>query len=195
MRSVTFAAVAALAAFALSAPAPAQTEDEGAAQVEEEVEPAPLAPQDPIPAEAQPGVPGSGPPAGEQLGGVGVTGPAGKILAVLNAQQRAWNEGDIESFMAGYWHSEDLRFASGGSVSKGWAATLTRYKERYDSRAKMGTLSFSNVDVTMLGGDSALVFGHWKLVRANDTPGGLFSLVFRKMGGAWVIVHDHTSSE
>lgn len=195
MKSVTLAAVSVLVALALSAPVLAQTEEEAATPMEDDAEATQPEPQQPDSEGTQPEAPDVAAPAGDQPGGTGITGPAAKILTVLNAQQRAWNEGDIDSFMAGYWHSDELRFASGGSVSKGWVATLARYKKRYDSRAKMGSLSFSDVEVTLLGDDSALVFGRWKLERAEDTPGGLFSLVFRKLDGAWVIVHDHTSTE
>ncbi|MFP3943915.1 MAG: YybH family protein [Alphaproteobacteria bacterium] len=122
--------------------------------------------------------------------------PAEEVIARrLMAQQDAWNRGDIEAFMTGYRKSEDLRFASGGTVTKGWQATLERYKKRYASREKMGTLSFSDLDIDVLSEDAALVFGRWTLERKEDMPSGLFTLLFRKSDGKWVIVHDHTSSE
>jgi ketosteroid isomerase-like protein len=121
--------------------------------------------------------------------------PRKAIHSVLSSQQAAWNRGDIDAFMDGYWKSDDLRFASGGTVTKGWQATLDRYRERYENREKMGTLSFSGLDVNVLGEDAALVFGRWKLERKEDAPAGLFTLLFRKIGDNWVIVHDHTSLE
>ena len=33
--------------------------------------------------------------------------------AVLDAQVSAWNAGDLDGFMAGYWNSEELKFLSG----------------------------------------------------------------------------------
>lgn len=118
-----------------------------------------------------------------------------RIARRLMAQRDAWNRGDIDAFMAGYRKSEDLRFASGNTVTMGWQATLERYKERYESREKMGRLSFSELDISVLSEDAALVFGRWKIEREGDTPNGLFTLLFRKIGDRWVIVHDHTSSE
>ena len=68
--------------------------------------------------------------------------------------------GDIEGFMQGYWNSPDLKFVSGQNMTKGWQPTLERYKKSYDSRAKMGVLSFSELDITLtLSKDSAVVFG------------------------------------
>ena len=120
---------------------------------------------------------------------------AQKIRAVLEAQQSAWNQGDLEAFMEGYWADDRLRFAGGNTVQQGFQATLERYRRNYDSRAKMGTLSFTDVDIDVLSDDAAVVFGRFNLKRPEvGDATGLFTLVFRMKDGAWVIVHDHTSS-
>ena len=116
------------------------------------------------------------------------------ITNVLMAQQAAWNAGDIDAFMAGYWQSPDLRFASGGSVTRGWQATRDRYHARYSDRSIMGMLSFDQLEVVELSDDAAIVHGAWLLTRENDAPSGLFTLVFRKIDGAWLIVSDTTTS-
>lgn len=117
------------------------------------------------------------------------------IRAVLDAQITAWNAGNIEGFMQGYWQSDSLRFASGGTVKRGWKTTLERYQKSYPNQASMGTLSFSDLEYTILTPDAALVFGRWRLQREKDAPSGLFTLTFRKFGNTWKIIHDHTSSE
>lgn len=115
------------------------------------------------------------------------------IRAVLQSQQHAWNNGDIDQFMESYWKSEHLTFSSGGKVTRTWQDTLDNYKERYPSRRDMGKLSFGNLEVTPLSGEAALVLGEWQLRRDSDELGGNFTLLFRRLGGNWVIVHDHTS--
>lgn len=115
------------------------------------------------------------------------------IEAVLRAQQEAWNHGDVEAFMDHYWKSDDLTFSSSGKTTRGWKATLARYRERYPTRDKMGRLTLSGFEITRLGDTAALVLGQWKLDRASEPVGGNFTLVFRKLEGRWVIVHDHTS--
>lgn len=117
-----------------------------------------------------------------------------EILQVLADAEAGWNDGDLEAYMQGYWKSPELRFASGGDVTKGWQATLGRYRARYADRAIMGTLVFSDLDVEMLADDAAVVFGRWELRRDADTPSGLFTLLFRRLDVGWRIVHDHTSS-
>lgn len=116
-----------------------------------------------------------------------------EIRAVMEMQVAAWNRGDIEGFMDGYARSSETVFVSGDAVTRGWQTVLDRYKKGYDSREKMGTLSFSDLEITPLGKDSAVVLGSWKLIRAKDTPHGRFTLIFRKTAPGWRIVHDHTS--
>ena len=58
----------------------------------------------------------------------------------------------------------------------------------------MGTLSFSELETVMLADDAAVLHGRWKLERDGDAPGGLVTLVFRKMNGEWVIISDTTTS-
>ena len=117
-----------------------------------------------------------------------------EIRAVVQAQQEAWNRGDIDGFMNGYWRSEQTVFVSGDEVTRGWQKVLDRYKAKYSDRAKMGTLTFSNLEITPLSDDSAVALGSWQLKRATDEPHGRFTLIFRRLPDGWKIVHDHTSA-
>ncbi len=117
------------------------------------------------------------------------------IEQVLSTQQAAWNRGDLEAFMTGYWKSEKLTFFSGANERNGWQATIDRYRATYASPGhEMGKLEFSALRVEMLGADAAFVRGAWHLTMSDGkTPHGLFTLVFRKFPDGWKIVHDHTS--
>jgi ketosteroid isomerase-like protein len=117
-----------------------------------------------------------------------------QIQSVLTAQQDAWNRGDIDAFMNGYARSPSTVFVSEDEVTRGWETVRDRYHRKYSDRAKMGTLSFSEIEVTMHSPDAAVVLGRWKLKRANDEPHGRFTLVFKRLPEGWRIVHDHTSA-
>lgn len=117
-----------------------------------------------------------------------------EITDVLMNQQNAWNEGDIAGYMQGYFKSDSLRFASGGEVSYGWQTTFDRYASGYPEKSSMGQLTFSNIDISIISKESALVFGKWELEKDSDHPWGLFSLLFYETIDGWRIVHDHTSS-
>lgn len=112
---------------------------------------------------------------------------------VLEAQQAAWNRGDLEGFMAGYWDSPDLVFTSSGRVQRGYRAVLDRYRATYGTGAEMGTLAFTDLEVHPLGADAAWALGRWDLARAGSRAGGVFTLVVRSFDDEWKIVHDHTS--
>jgi ketosteroid isomerase-like protein len=117
-----------------------------------------------------------------------------EIQSVLTAQQDAWNRGEIDAFMTAYAQSASTVFVSENEVTRGWETVRDRYRVKYSDRAKMGTLSFSEIEVTMLSSDAAVVLGRWKLKRAKDEPYGRFTLVFKRLPEGWRIVHDHTSA-
>ncbi|MEO1015249.1 MAG: nuclear transport factor 2 family protein [Pseudomonadota bacterium] len=127
----------------------------------------------------------------------GVVPPeAGTPQRVLAAQVEAWNAGDLNSFMDGYWKSDELTFVSGTKVMRGWDATMARYKKRYgDDAASMGRLAFEKLDVASVSDDVSVVVGRFELARDGETSGGAFTLVMRKFDGAWRIVHDHTAAD
>jgi len=116
------------------------------------------------------------------------------ISAVLNAQQTAWNRGDVDAFLVGYWHSPDLTFSGSSGVARGWDGVLARYKKNYPDRAAMGQLDFSDLEFRFLGPDAALVLGRWHLKRETDDLGGVFTLVWQRLPEGWKIIHDHTSA-
>ena len=117
-----------------------------------------------------------------------------EIQSVLTAQQDAWNRGDIDAFMNGYARSASTVFVSQDEVSRGWETVRDRYRVKYSDRTKMGTLSFSEIEVTILSPDAAVVLGRWRLKRTSDEPHGRFTLIFKRLPEGWRIVHDHTSA-
>jgi ketosteroid isomerase-like protein len=123
----------------------------------------------------------------------GTAGAAAR--GVLDDQVEAWNRGDLEGFMAGYWNSPDVVFQSGATLTRGWPQTRERYRRRYQAEGKeMGRLRFEDLDVQTLCPDAAFVRGRWHLTMKDGTqPNGLFTLLLRRIGGEWKIVHDHTS--
>jgi uncharacterized protein (TIGR02246 family) len=117
-----------------------------------------------------------------------------RIRSVLREQQEAWNRGDIDGFMNGYARSASTVFVSDDTIRRGWETVRARYREKYSDRAKMGALTFSDLEITLLSPDAAVVLGRWNLKRANDQPHGRFTLIFKRMPEGWRIVHDHTSA-
>ena len=118
----------------------------------------------------------------------------GQIRSVLRGQQNAWNRGDIDGFMNGYARSASTVFVSEDTIRRGWETVRERYRKKYSDRAKMGALTFSDIETTLLSSNAAAVLGRWSLKRANDQPHGRFTLIFKRLPEGWRIVHDHTSA-
>src|ERR1051325_1670916 len=118
------------------------------------------------------------------------------IKHLLLSQVEAWNHGNLEGFMQGYWHSPDLTFFSGATETRGWELTLARYRQRYQAEGKeMGKLEFQKLDIDLLSRKSAVVTGEWHLTMSDGKqPHGLFTLIFKRLPAGWRIVHDHTSA-
>jgi ketosteroid isomerase-like protein len=117
------------------------------------------------------------------------------VRAVIEAQAAAWNRGDVNGYMEGYAKEETTTFVSGDTVTRGWRTVLERYKARYDTRAKMGTLAFTELEIKPLSEFYFMATGRWQLTLADgSTPHGRFTLILRRTNAGWRIVHDHTSS-
>ena len=115
------------------------------------------------------------------------------IRKVMADQEAAWSRGDIEGFMAGYWHSDSLRFIGSRGVSYGWKTTLENYKKSYPDQESMGKLTFTILSVEKLSKRSAFVVGKWHLARKKGDLDGHYTLLWKKIDGKWYIVTDHSS--
>jgi ketosteroid isomerase-like protein len=117
-----------------------------------------------------------------------------QIRALLETQTAAWNRGDVDAFMTGYWKSEQTEFVGANGITRGWQAVHDRYIRNYPDAKAMGRLSFSKLEVHLVCGDAAYAIGQFQLEREHDRPAGIFTLNFRKFQEGWRIVADHTSA-
>ena len=115
------------------------------------------------------------------------------ILGILDRQTQAWNRGDLEAFMKGYWENDSLMYIGKGGVTYGYASTLNSYKKNYGDTARMGKLKFDILHVKSMGPDHYFVVGKWFLTRSAGNVGGHYTLIFKKIKGEWVIISDHSS--
>ncbi|MBL4668646.1 MAG: nuclear transport factor 2 family protein [Flavobacteriales bacterium] len=114
------------------------------------------------------------------------------IMQVMNYQEQAWTDGDLEDFMQGYWQSDSLMFVGKNGIKYGWKTTLDNYKKSYPNKAAMGKLEFKVLKLEVNGG-TAYMLGKWSLIREDDNPNGYFTLYWKKVNGNWLITIDHTS--
>lgn len=112
------------------------------------------------------------------------------ILSILGAQEKAWNNYDIEGFMEGYWKSDSLKFYGASGLTYGWQQTLDNYHKRYPSKDHTGTLKFKINDITKVNRDSYFVMGEYHLTRPVGDANGIFMIIFKKIDGEWKIIAD-----
>jgi beta-aspartyl-peptidase (threonine type) len=116
------------------------------------------------------------------------------VRKVLTDQVTAWNTGDLDGFMAGYWNDDRLTYISGGKSVRGWKALRDRYRAAYQAEGKdMGKLAFADLDTEAVGKEAVLVRGRWEVTTGKEAVGGWFTLLFRKLPDGWKVTHDHTS--
>ncbi|HYC39716.1 MAG TPA: nuclear transport factor 2 family protein [Chitinophagaceae bacterium] len=127
------------------------------------------------------------------LAGAAQTAAEKKIRAILARQTAAWNRGDIEGFMKGYWESDSLMFIGQSGITYGWSRTLANYKRTYPDTVAMGQLQFDLISIRRLSPEYYFVVGKWFLKRSIGDLSGHFTLLFRKIGKSWVIISDHSS--
>ena len=116
-----------------------------------------------------------------------------QIRQILQQQTEAWNEGDLDRFMKGYWKNDSLMFIGKSGVTYGWQETLDNYRRGYPDRSAMGILSFQILKVERLATDRFFVVGRWHLKREVGDLSGHYTLIWKKINGTWVIVADHSS--
>lgn len=117
----------------------------------------------------------------------------GLIRNILAQQTTAWNAGDVEKFMDGYWRNDSLMFIGRSGPTYGWNNTLNNYKKNYPDTVAMGKLDFKLLSVKRLSPFYFSIVGKWHLKRSAGDEGGSFTLLFKKIKNKWVIIQDHSS--
>ena len=115
------------------------------------------------------------------------------IRKILDQQTKAWNQGDIEGFMQGYWKNDSLMFIGKNGISWGWQKALNNYNKSYPDTSAMGKLSFDIILVKRLSSDYYYAVGKWMLKRSIGDLSGYYNLLFKKISGQWFIIADHSS--
>jgi len=115
------------------------------------------------------------------------------IRELLSEQTKAWNQGNIDGFMKGYWENDSLMFIGKSGVTWGWKKTLDNYKKSYPDTTAMGKLFFDLLLMKPLSKEYYQVVGKWLLKRSIGDLSGHYTLLLKKIKGKWVIVADHSS--
>jgi ketosteroid isomerase-like protein len=104
---------------------------------------------------------------------------------------------NVDAVTGVYWNSPQmLYFNSNGSITLGWEQDRKNREARYPKTSNV-KLEAKDVRVTMLGTEGALVTCLWKQTQdyeaVSESAQGRMTLVFKKFGKDWKVIHLHTS--
>ncbi len=115
-----------------------------------------------------------------------------KIIAQIHQLTQTWNSGNVSDFMKSYKDSDSTRYIT-TTITRGYKNILAKYKSRYPNREKMGKLSITDLDVTVLSPQYAIVVGKWYVKQKQKHVQGIFSSLYENTSDGWKIIVDHTS--
>lgn len=114
------------------------------------------------------------------------------VEALLAHGAAAWNRGDLDDFMSDY--TADATYVTPRAVVHGRDNIRARYAPRFAPGAARDSLRFEGLEVDVVGPDALNAIAYYVLVRGDSvTARGPTSLLMRKVGARWFIVHDHSS--
>jgi uncharacterized protein (TIGR02246 family) len=117
-----------------------------------------------------------------------------EISQLLDSAAGAWNRGDLDRFMEDYAPDTTTTFVGSKGILRGRAAIKQAYAPRFAPGGVRDSLSFENLEVDILAKDVVHAIAYYRLMRGDSTIArGPTSLVMRKIGGRWKIIHDHSS--
>lgn len=118
-----------------------------------------------------------------------------QVDADLDSSAAAWNRGELEEFLASYRRRPTTTYIGSSGLVIGYEGIRSRYAPLFEAGADRDSLRFRDLRVRPLGDSTALAIGRYVLHRADSvTSTGIFTLVLRRTGGDWMIVHDHSSA-
>ena len=116
----------------------------------------------------------------------------GFVRAFVDASNRA----DVTAVMEMYSQKAGIASIGDGEITRGWDAIRTESDEIVGKEGAY-KISLGSIDVMPIGTLGAIAFAPYAVTVATDQGAtqlsGAISLVLEKTGGAWKIVHEHTS--
>lgn len=116
------------------------------------------------------------------------------IETMLFRSANAWNSGDLDGFVAAYADGASTSLMTTDGPVFGRVTIRGLYAPRFQPGATRDSLRLEDLNVRPLPPLIGIVTGRYVLERDGTvTDSGWFSVVVRRAGDGWRIVHDHKS--
>ena len=125
--------------------------------------------------------------------------PTKDVKAAFDRLVEGIKQVDAEKVMSVYDKSDrTLFFNNNGTATLGWE-TMKKNREAAYAKTKNVSLDVTGLRIEMLGSTAAYVTCKWKQSQEYEdkleTASGRMTLIFRKIGKDWKVVHLHTSPD
>jgi uncharacterized protein (TIGR02246 family) len=117
-----------------------------------------------------------------------------EIDAMFARSAAAWNRGDLDAFVSDYEPDAHTTYVGRSGFLHGVDAIRRAYAPRFAPGGVRDSLSFERLEVDASARDLAWAGAYYVLSRGDSVVArGPTTLVLRRAGGRWRIIHDHSS--
>jgi ketosteroid isomerase-like protein len=118
------------------------------------------------------------------------------VIRMLETSAAAWNRGDLDAFLSDYVAAASTTYVGGRGLVTGFEGIREVYAPAFAPGASRDSLRFEQIRVRPLPPLAGIVTARWILHDGEAITGsGPFTLVVRRVGTGWKIIHDHSSSD
>jgi hypothetical protein len=123
----------------------------------------------------------------------GASDPEKEIYDQLMRNADAWNRHNLDEFLDGFLHSDDLVVVVEGETIRGWDLLSKAYRGGYPNPQEMGILTIDRVQVQMLAPDLGFALGSFTLTFPKKKEFGTDTIIMKKVPEGWREMISHTS--
>ena len=123
----------------------------------------------------------------------GAPDPEKEIYDQMMKMLDAWNRHDLDAYLDGFLHSDDIVLVVDGETIRGWDLLSKAFHSGYPNREEMGTVFFDRVQVQMLGPDLGFVLIWYSIAFPKKKQFGTDTIIVKKIAEGWREMISHTS--
>jgi uncharacterized protein (TIGR02246 family) len=123
----------------------------------------------------------------------GAPDPEKEIYDQMMKMVDAWNRHDLDAYLDGFLHSDDILMVVEGETVRGWDLLSKALHNGYPTPQEMGTLTIDRMQVQMLEPDLGSVLIWYTMVFPKKKVYGTDTAIVKKVPEGWREMISHTS--
>jgi len=123
----------------------------------------------------------------------GAPTPEKEVYDQMMKMVEAWNRHDLDAYLDGFLHSDDIVLVVEGETIRGWDLLSKALHGGYPNPQEMGTLTVDRMQVQMLAPDLAFVLIWYTMAFPKKNQYGTDTAIVKKVPEGWREMTSHTS--